>query len=84
MVPRERSWSGPRLVEVSRVENSLWTMQGIKTGLLIITDGIGFPVASAEGGIVEFVEELYLRFRLFDDNTQICLQGDSLMDEMTI
>ncbi len=58
-------------------------MQGRKTGLLIITDGIGFPVVSAEDGIVEFVE-ICLRFRLFDYNTQICLQGDSLMAAMAI
>ncbi len=37
----------------------------------------GLPIVSAEDGIVEFVEELSLRFGLFDDNTQICLQEDT-------
>ncbi len=35
-------------------------------------------------GIVEFVEKLSLRFGLVDDNTQICLQGGSLMVDMAI
>ncbi len=35
----------------------------------------------AEDGIVEFIEE---RFGLFDDNTQIRLQGDNLAVELTI
>ncbi len=35
----------------------------------------GMLVVSAEDGIVEFVEELCLRFRLFDDSIQVPLQG---------
>ncbi len=35
-------------------------------------------------GIVEFVEQLSLRFRLFDDNTQMRLQGDDVAAELTI
>ncbi len=37
------------------------------------------PGVSAEGGIVDFVEELCLRFGLFDDSTQIRLQEDNLL-----
>ncbi len=55
----------------------------------IITNGIGsagarLPGVIAEDGIVEFVEELCLRFGLFNDNTQVCLQGDNLAVELTI
>ncbi len=35
------SWPGPGLLEVSRVEKSLWTRQGVTMGMPIITDGIG-------------------------------------------
>ncbi len=42
------------------------------------------PGVSAEDGIVEFVEELCLHFGLFDDNTQIRLQGVNLAAELTI
>ncbi len=36
------------------------------------------PSVSAEDVIVEFVEELCLRFGLFDDNTQVRLHGGNL------
>ncbi len=42
------------------------------------------PGVSAEGGIVEFVMDLSLRFGLFVDSTQIRLQGDNLAAELTI
>ncbi len=38
----------------------------------------------AEDGIVEFVEELCVRFGLFDDSTQVRLQGDNSAAELTI
>ncbi len=41
-------------------------------------------VIRVEDSIIEFVEKLSLRFGLFDGNTQICLQGDNLMTELTI
>ncbi len=37
-----------------------------------------------EDGIEEFVDELGLRFGLFDDNTQIRLQGYNLVVELAI
>ncbi len=37
-----------------------------------------------EDGIEEFVDELSLRFGLFDDNTQIRLQGYNLAAELAI
>ncbi len=49
-----------------------------KCGNAIIT------VARAKDGIVGFVEELSLRFGLFDDYTQIYLQDDNLIIEMTM
>ncbi len=42
------------------------------------------PIVSAEDGIVEFVEELSLHVRLFDDDTSIRLQGYNLAAELTI
>ncbi len=41
-------------------------------------------VVSAEGDIVEFVEELILCYGLFNDNTRTSLQGDNLVAELTI
>ncbi len=37
-----------------------------------------------EDGVEEFVDELSLRFGLFDDNTQIRLQGYNLAAELAI
>ncbi len=37
-----------------------------------------------EDSIIEFVEELCLRFRLLSDNTQFRLLGDNLVVELTI
>ncbi len=42
------------------------------------------PEVSAEYGIVKIVEELCLHLGFFDDNTQIRLQGDNLVAELTI
>ncbi len=39
---------------------------------------------STEDGIVEFVEELSMYFGVFDDNTQISLQGGNWAAELTI
>ncbi len=41
-------------------------------------------VVGAEGCNVEFVEYLSLRLGLFDDDTQIRLQGNNLATELTI
>ncbi len=45
---------------------------------------LAVPGVTAEDGIVEFVMELCLRFGLYDDGTQIRLQGDNLAAELTI
>ncbi len=44
----------------------------------------GLPVVRAENSIVEIVENLSMRIRLFDDNAHICFQSDNLAAEMTI
>ncbi len=40
-------------------------------------------MARAENGIVELIVKFSLRIRHFDDNAQICFQGDNLAAEMT-
>ncbi len=42
------------------------------------------PFVSVEDSIVKFVVELSLHFILFDDVTQIRLQGSNLVGELTI
>ncbi len=43
-----------------------------------------WSVVMAEEGIAEFVEELSLLFGLFDEDTQIRLQGDNMTTDFTI
>ncbi len=67
-------WPGP--LEVSRVESSLWTRQGVKFDYPpspMESVVLGW-VVRADDGIEEFVEELGLLFELFDDNT--CLAAE--------